>query len=246
MQADLMKSKQYMWFFSGIFLLVISVACSDSDFSAKGFQGKSGDLNSGNKGNESKSGRSGDADGITYHSGIEGDFFGDGYDGSSDGLGGSGDGSLDEDGNLRVGDGEDTIKACVNDGPRTFAGDPRNLANQIRAASAAKGQVIPGNKAMRRSTNGSGGSFRWTNLGTEDLPTLRKACEILGYAEYKSSGCYDEERSSRYPNGKCNYHSPEDDSLAHWTGSQWVDLGNQDKYRFTWISSLTCDVKICD
>ncbi|MBD3246743.1 MAG: hypothetical protein GF333_06995 [Candidatus Omnitrophica bacterium] len=66
-------------------------------------------------------------------------------------------------------------------------------------------------EALRRTTGGSGGGFRWDpNSGNPDLDTLNATCKLYGYEEYVSATCHDGERSGRYPNGKCNFDTPGD------------------------------------
>ncbi|MBD3246742.1 MAG: hypothetical protein GF333_06990 [Candidatus Omnitrophica bacterium] len=72
-------------------------------------------------------------------------------------------------------------------------------------------------EALRRTTGGSGGGFRWTaNSGNPDLDTLNASCKILGYEEYVSATCHNRERSGRYPGGKCNFHSPGDNRNCYF------------------------------
>lgn len=139
---------------------------------------------------------------------------------------------------------------CFNDGPYTLqSGNAGALADAVRDRAAELGIAIPGSGIpIRRSTNASGGSFRWTNLGVEQLTTLTEVCRILGYQEYVSSDCYDGERSGTYPNGKCNYHSTGDNFHVSFDGATWhvIDMGSGDKYTTTWLTSITCDASICE
>lgn len=71
-------------------------------------------------------------------------------------------------------------------------------------------------EALRRSTGGSGGGFKWNDDGDLDLDTLNVTCKILGYESYVSSTCYDAERSGRYSSGKCQWHSPHDNYTCYF------------------------------
>lgn len=92
-------------------------------------------------------------------------------------------------------------------------------------------------------TWGNTGTDQATNV-TEHLPTLQTVCRVLGYRDYVSSTCRDDERSWRYPNGKCNYHSPGDN--YQWrivNGDFQIETANP-KYGKTWIASILCKNKL--
>lgn len=96
--------------------------------------------------------------------------------------------------------------------------------------------------ALVRSDGGN-----WTNTGqdqgtgiTEHRPTLEMVCRVLGYRDYISSTARDGERSSRYPSGKANYHSPSDNYHWRYNGTNFVLESANPKYSKTWIASITC------
>jgi hypothetical protein len=104
-------------------------------------------------------------------------------------------------------------------------------------------------------TEGAGSSIvrsdnaNWDYAGTFDtgtpyLPTLQKVCRILGYRDYVASTCRDDERSWRYPHGKCNYHSPENNYLWRFAGTDFVRESAKPKMGKTWIATITCQHKL--
>jgi len=98
-------------------------------------------------------------------------------------------------------------------------------------------------REIRRSTGGSGGSDVWTDLGTEDAVTLTEICDLLGYDRFVpgSTDCRDGERSHRYPIGKCNFHSPGDDTMDYFDGSVWRVHEGPPKYAWTYLKAITCE-----
>ena len=72
------------------------------------------------------------------------------------------------------------------------------------------------------------------------LNTLNKICEVLGYTTYVSSTCRDSQRGGVYPNGKCNWHSPSNNDLQYYDGTNWINVHGPDKYSWTWVTSITC------
>ncbi|MDA9951064.1 prepilin-type N-terminal cleavage/methylation domain-containing protein [Oligoflexaceae bacterium] len=125
-----------------------------------------------------------------------------------------------------------------------FVFDPGNSGN-MRAWVQARAAVcgLPGpTDAITRSTGAEKRtSAGQTNYGVEDLTTLRQVCKILGYKTYVSSRCRDDERSGRYPNGKCNYHSNHDENHSYYDGSSWR-LFHEPYYR-TFLTGITCKDK---
>lgn len=119
-------------------------------------------------------------------------------------------------------------------------GDPfavmNAVANEIRTKKLPR--TIP-TSPLLRTTGGTGGHFRW-NDGIFDYTTLNAVCSVFGYATYVSSSCLDTERSHRYPSGKCNFHSPHDDRLTNFNGSDFVSNLAIEKYAKTWLASIQC------
>jgi hypothetical protein len=100
--------------------------------------------------------------------------------------------------------------------------------------------------ALVRSDGGT-----WSDTGrdqgtgiNEHLSTLQTVCRVLGYRDYVSSTCRDGERSARYPNGKCNYHSASDNYLWRYTGVDFVRELASPKHTKTWIASISCQHKL--
>jgi hypothetical protein len=123
--------------------------------------------------------------------------------------------------------------------PFTLTGGPHFIKHVVHDAARRCGEPIP-MVEFRRSTGGSGSRKTWTNLGSDDRQTLTKICNLIGYNNYVRSNCYDMERSRRYPSGKCNWHSPGDNKLQYFNGTNWVVQRNPPKYGWTWVSSITC------
>jgi hypothetical protein len=122
-------------------------------------------------------------------------------------------------------------------------GDPSVVTNAVIQAMARKrfpSRAPTTAGELLRSTGGSGGGNRWNDNGTLDLVTLDKVCEVLGFDTYVSSTCLDNERSRRYPFGKCNYHTPSNNLLARFTTGGFTYSGAAPKYGNTWIASITC------
>lgn len=94
--------------------------------------------------------------------------------------------------------------------------------------------------ALLRSTNAYWPPFGGPDTGTEELVTLTEVCNILGYRDYISSTCRDSERSHHYPQGKCNYHSPGNNSLWRYINSNFAIENATPKYGKTWIATITC------
>ena len=117
----------------------------------------------------------------------------------------------------------------------TISGGPLSV---LAAYNQRSGQAV--REPFRRSTEASGGANVWTSDGKEDLTTLREICDGLGYKAYIGSTCLDTERTSRYPNGKCNYHSPSDNELFYFDGNSWQVQRAPDKFTHTWVSTITC------
>ena len=142
---------------------------------------------------------------------------------------------------------------CQNLPPQKTFGDGHahtlvRLMQEKLNAEGAPQQMIP-REPLRRTTGGSGGGFRWNaNSGTVDQLTLDNFCNVMGYKRAVSSQCLDAERSGRYPNGKCNFHSPGNNSFNYFDGNAYQTLRGPDKYRTTWATKITCAEPInpCD
>lgn len=123
-------------------------------------------------------------------------------------------------------------------------GYPHDLKLKVEQIAIQKGYGAFGGStaaAFVQSDGGSGSGSNW-NVGTEHLPTLQKVCQILGYRTYVRSTCRDFERSSRYPNGKCNFHSPDTDDMIRFntaTNSFRPEHANP-QYGKTFVASITC------
>jgi hypothetical protein len=137
-----------------------------------------------------------------------------------------------------------------NNDTETFGGSPFSLASDIASRIASRRLPFRGMRAglpIVRSRGTSGGGNDWDDdSGTPERDALDAICGLFEYRAYVSSTCRDTERSGRYPNGKCNFHSPGDNehqSLNAVTGRFTVE-GADPKYEKTWLSSITCVGKI--
>jgi hypothetical protein len=91
---------------------------------------------------------------------------------------------------------------------------------------------LGGGSAMMRSFNGGWGTLRSDQLH----PTAEKICNLGGYRDAKSAGCY-------WPVEKlCNFYSPENDCLWYWdeSSSKFKYSIGVPKYSKSWISNLVC------
>ncbi|NLF24846.1 MAG: hypothetical protein GX589_04215 [Deltaproteobacteria bacterium] len=133
----------------------------------------------------------------------------------------------------------------------TFPGAPgtvysSQLVDLVKQTAARKGLPYTFSSSspasFLRSTGASGSGNRWTNDGVEDLVTLRAICKIMGYKRYVRSTCLDAERSGNYPNGKCNYHTPHNNSLLRLgsVGGNFYAETAVPKYGKTWVATITC------
>jgi hypothetical protein len=91
-----------------------------------------------------------------------------------------------------------------------------------------------------RSYGASGKNFKWNSDGTLDTATLDAVCRVFGFARHVSSTCLDTERSHKYPNGKCNFHTPNNNQLVSFSGGDFRPQTALEKYSKTWIASITC------
>ena len=109
-----------------------------------------------------------------------------------------------------------TITCMMPNGSQeTFGSNPWNLRGLVRDEIANKGfSVTPPapSTALVRSDGA------WDTDQALHTPTLDDTCRILGGVSHISSTCRDDERSWRYPNGKCNFHSPGNNSLSRYIG----------------------------
>jgi len=123
-------------------------------------------------------------------------------------------------------------------------GNPFAILQEVNRIIAEKGlPYTPVNTGAPfvRTDGGSGGGFRWNaNSGTLHMPTLSKVCEILGYRTLVEAGCSDSERSGLYPNGKCNFHTPENNLLTRFVNGKFVTERATPKYEKTWVTTITC------
>ena len=116
----------------------------------------------------------------------------------------------------------------------------------VHVEQLARQQGLPGfggssAAAFLQSEGGSGWDATWVK-GAEHFPTLRKVCDILGYRTYVRSTCQDFERSGRYPNGKCNFHSPDRNDIVRFDESQnkFNPEHANPKYGKTFVATITC------
>jgi len=170
-------------------------------------------------------------------------------------------------GGNQCGDGIDNDQDGLIDGYREL--DPNNtevylLAPQydfrgvIEATVNFKkfpGMTAPGKVTVGTSVQDAGilrsvdSADVWTNTGNDNPGTvltdgLTGVCRVLGYRDYVSSTCRDSERSSRYPNGKCNFHSPEDNKMWRFVNGNFVSEDATMKYRKTYVSSIQCRTRL--
>jgi hypothetical protein len=132
----------------------------------------------------------------------------------------------------------------VNNGQQITVG---GSGNPFQVISIVRQNIIDKKFAMNTPTvpllRTSGGPMHahdWSDTGIVDLATVQQVCRILGYGTYVSSTCRDDERSHRYPAGKCNFHSPEDNLLSSFSGTAFSNQKATFKYAKTWIASITC------
>jgi hypothetical protein len=121
------------------------------------------------------------------------------------------------------------------------SGNPFQVAATVRQTIIDKKMSISlPNVPLLQTYGGPKHAQDWNETGMLDLTTLNQVCRILGYATYVSSTCRDNERSHRYPRGKCKFHSPEDDLLSSFSGGALSNQKATFKYEKTWIASITC------
>ncbi len=94
-------------------------------------------------------------------------------------------------------------------------------------------------------SNNAADDYKW-NIGDPSTETLDTVCKIFGYSDSKSYECLDEERSDRYPYGKCNFHSPYNNYLWRFNGNDFVKESAEPKYSKVWISSIVCKNRLPD
>lgn len=121
-------------------------------------------------------------------------------------------------------------------------GNPAAVRAAVDAAIVAKKLPLarPTRDAIVRSDQASWANTGTTDRGVEDLATLTGVCRVLGYRDYVSSTCRDDERSGRYPHGKCNFHSPGDNIVWRFRNNTFMAESANPKYGKTWIASITC------
>lgn len=84
---------------------------------------------------------------------------------------------------------------------------------QTLVAKTIEDHSLPYTKPTRPLVRSDGG---WNDNSKLHMPTLMAVCKILGYSTFVSSTCRDSERSSTYPSGKCNFHTPHNDKLTRF------------------------------
>lgn len=123
--------------------------------------------------------------------------------------------------------------------------DPLFLVTQVRAA--IQQQQLPitlpthnRGQAFTRKLGTTGRKFRWNDDGQFETDTLQAICNILGYPNLLSSTFLDFERSRRYPNGKGNFDTPQNDRHLRWVGGTFIQEPATPKYGKQWVASITC------
>ena len=134
----------------------------------------------------------------------------------------------------------------------------RRIVEATVKAKKFPGMTAPGKVLISGSQEAEAGILRsvspsvnsWTNTGS-DNPTngiltdsLTQICRILGYKDYVSSTCRDSERSSTYPNGKCNFHGTSDNRQWAFENGNFVVKTADPKYEKTWVTSIQCKNKL--
>jgi hypothetical protein len=138
---------------------------------------------------------------------------------------------------------------CDNLPPTQTFGDghPHNLVLLMQQKLQAQGapQHLMPTQPLQRTTNGRGGGNRWDeNSGTVDQQTLDNFCNVMGYQTAIASTCHDQEQSRRYPGGKCNFHSPNNNEFSVFNGNGFQTLRGPHKYKSTWAATITCSQPI--
>jgi hypothetical protein len=152
---------------------------------------------------------------------------------------------VDNDGDRRI-DALVTVSPDNRESITIGNGDPFAVISAVAAAVTAKKLpfAIPTVPFVRSDGSGWSNAGGGDDLGTFHKPTLNAICLALGYKEYAASSCRDTERSGRYPGGKCNYHSPGDNQLHRFVGSNFTIEGADPKYGKTWVASITCEGRL--
>jgi hypothetical protein len=126
----------------------------------------------------------------------------------------------------------------------TFGGNSTS-AEVMRAAVAANirdkklNMVAPSAPIVRSDTG-------WDTIANPGLDYrfqidgLNAVCRAFGYAYHTASTCRDDERSGRYPYGKCNFHTPGDNQLSRFNGNGFYPEGAEPKFGKTWLTGITC------
>lgn len=116
------------------------------------------------------------------------------------------------------------------------------VMSTVRTKSVECDSITIANRPILRSTGASRrGKDKPFNNGTEDLVTLQKVCDLLGYTTYVSSTCQ-EHPIPPYDDNRCNYTSPGDNFLMRWNGTSWVAAGPP-CYHMSWLATITCTGK---
>jgi len=154
----------------------------------------------------------------------------------NDGIDNDGDGYIDA--LIELSNNDMTQATFGNDNPITIY----NLVKERTTQSLVCPESGANNGGFLRSTTAG-----WNNFasGNQLHDTADVVCNLLGYREALSSECRDSERSGLYPNGKCNYHTPSDNCVFYWDGTQFkYTHDSSKKYVNSWITDLTCQGRL--
>jgi hypothetical protein len=172
---------------------------------------------------------------------FNGTVSGGGSQQCADGIDNDGDGLVDALVEIPASDGKTfTYSPGVDPGVQ-FSIAIGNMIKAKKLPFTAPGFVNGRAAGIVRSDNAN-----WSNtgsdspVGTAETQTLTQVCKVLGYRDYVSSSCRDDERSGRYPNGKCNFHSTGDNYMWRFSGGDFRAENSGPKYSKTWITSITC------
>lgn len=171
----------------------------------------------------------------------------------NDGIDNDNDGLVDAYSELAPDNGQVLNVAPTGDAALEF----RRIVEANVKAKKFPNMVAPGKVALNGSDVEAGilrsvspGVNVWTNAGS-DNPTngiltdsLTQVCRVLGFKDYVSSTCRDSERSSTYPNGKCNFHGATDNRQWAFENGNFVVKTADPKYEKTWVASIQCKNKL--
>ncbi len=110
----------------------------------------------------------------------------------------------------------------ANGGEQTYGGTNEiQVPNLVAAAIAQKNlNFTPPRYPLVSSEGGSYTGGQWV-VGSPETTTLNAVCKILGSPTdtYSSFTCRDGERTAKYPNGKCNNDTPQNNSMSRFVGT---------------------------